>query len=325
LPGARGPDARLGYDALVSEGSASHHPLLGVGLKLASVFSFSSMAACVKYLGGAIPAGQVVFFRGALSLIVIAVVARYAGGLHLLKTQNWRAHAYRSVAGSLSMFCWFISLTLIPLAQMTTISFTIPLFLTVLALVFLGEHIRWYRWSALAVGFAGVLIIVSPDIATPGGSSLGVAIAMTAAVLAAFAQMFVRRMSAHEHALPITFYFFLTSSVLALATLAIQPWPWPSPGQWLVLCMVGGFGVLGQLTMTYSYRYAEASLVAPLDYVTILSAVALGYFVFGEVPRATLWLGAPLVMTAGAIILWRETAVLRRARRDKVCDLPQGS
>ena len=209
--------------------SQSQHPLLGVGLKLVSVFSLSSMAACVKYLGPSIPAGQVVFFRGIVSIAVVAAVASRTGGLRLLRTRNWRAHASRSLCGSLSMFCWFASLSLIPLAQMTTISFTIPLFLTVLALVFLGEHIRWYRWTALAIGFAGVIVIVSPDLVTPGGSALGVGIAMTAAVLAAFAQMFVRRMSAHEHALTITFWFFVTSTTLALATLAFGPWPWPTP------------------------------------------------------------------------------------------------
>ena len=291
-----------------------HRAIAGVGLKLISVASFASMAACVKYLGNAVPAAQVVFCRGVISLVVVALVAWRVGGLGRLKTRNWRSHAVRSLAGALSMFCWFISLTLIPLAQMTTISFTIPLFLTVLALVFLGERIHAYRWNALAVGFAGILIIVSPDLMSPSGSLAGVAIAMTAAVLAAFAQMFVRRMSRHEHALTITFYFFLTSTLLAAATLVLEPWPLPTAGQWLLLAMTGAFGVVGQLTMTYSFGYAEASLLAPLDYVSMLFAVALGYAIFGEIPGASIWIGAPLVMTAGGIIIWREYASLKGNR-----------
>lgn len=283
----------------------------GVGLKLVSVACFASMAACVKALGAAVPPGQVVFCRGLISLAVIAVVAWRVEGLHLLVTRNWRAHALRSVSGSLSMFCWFISLTLIPLAQMTTISFTIPLFLTILALVFLRERIHAYRWNALAVGFAGVLIIVSPDVMSPSGSLLGVGVALTAAVLAAFAQMFVRRMSSHEHALTITFYFFVTSTTLAAATLLLQPWPMPTAQQWLLLAMTGAFGVVGQLTMTYSFRYAEASLLAPLDYVSMLFAVGIGYTVFGELPGVSIWIGAPLVIAAGAIIIWREYSMLR--------------
>lgn len=299
----------------VSPRSLDSHPaLLGVALKLVSVLGLAGMAACVKYLGAAVPAGQVVFCRGAVSLLVIAAVAWRTEGLRVLKTGNWRAHAWRSVVGSLSMFCWFVSLTMIPLARMTAISFTIPLFLTVLALVFLGERFRWYRWAALAIGFAGVVIIVAPDLVTGAGSGLGSGIALTAAVLAAFALMFLRRMSSHEHALAITFYFFLTSSTLALLTLPVTPWATPTPGQWLVLAMTGLFGVLGQLAMTWSYRYAEASLIAPLDYTSLLVAIAIGFYVFGEVPQLSTWLGAPLIMSAGGIILWREYATLRSIR-----------
>lgn len=299
----------------VSLGSdESQHAILGVALKLVSVFCLAGMVACVKYLGSGVPAGQAVFFRGAISMLVIVVFAWRTEGLSVLRTRNWRAHASRSLAGSLSMFCWFISLTLIPLAQMTAISFTVPLFLTVLAMVVLREQIHWYRWTALAVGFAGVLVIVGPGLVGDEASAAGIGIALVAAVLAAFALMFLRRMSGEEHALTITFYFFLTSSTLALASLLIQPWPMPTSGQWLLLGMTGGFGVAGQLTMTYCYRYAEASLVAPLDYVTMLVAIAIGYYVFGEVPGVSTWVGAPLVIAAGGIILWREYVKLRRIR-----------
>jgi drug/metabolite transporter (DMT)-like permease len=292
----------------------SHHALLGIGLKIASVLCLASMVASVKALGPAVPAGQVVFFRGAISMLVIAAVAWRGMGLGVLRTRNWRSHAARSLAGSISMFCWFVSLTMIPLAQMMSISFTVPLFLTVLAIVMLGERIRWYRWSALAIGFAGVLIIVGPELLGAGGSVAGVGVALLAAILASFALMFLRRMSGHEHALTITFYFFLTSSVLSLATLPFTPWPMPTPGQWLLLGMTGGFGVAGQLTMTYSYRHAEASLIAPLDYVGMLFAIAIGFYVFGEIPQASTWIGAPLVIASGGIILWREYRALRQIR-----------
>lgn len=300
--------------AVSSSRDPSHGALLGAGLKLISVFCLAAMAACVKYLGAAIPTGQVVFFRGAIALVVIAAVAWWTEGLGVLKTGNWRAHAARSLAGTASMFCWFISLTLIPLAQMTAITFTVPLFLTILAIVYLREQIHAYRWTALSIGFVGVLIIVGPSLADGEGSTFGVGIAVVAAVLAAFALMFVRRMSGHEHALTITFYFFVTSSIIALMTSIIAPWSMPTREQWILLGLTGGFGVLGQLTMTYCYRYAEASLVAPLDYVTLLFAIAIGYYVFAEIPRVTTWLGAPLVIAAGGIILWREYVKLKRIR-----------
>jgi drug/metabolite transporter (DMT)-like permease len=299
---------------VTASGDPSQHAIVGIGLKLASALCLSSMAACVKYLGTAVPAGQVVFLRGAISMLVIAGFAWRIGGLRLLRTGNWRAHAARSLAGACSMFCWFIALTLIPLAEMMAISFTIPLFLTVLALVFLGEKIRWYRWTAIALGLIGVVVIVGPDLLAGRGSALGDGIALVAAILAAFALMFLRRMSGHEHALTITFYFFLTSTALSLLTLVFGPWPVPSPEQWLLLGLTGVFGVLGQLLMTYAYRYAEASLVAPLDYVNMLFAVAIGYYVFGELPHVSIWVGAPLVIASGGIILWREYATARRIR-----------
>jgi drug/metabolite transporter (DMT)-like permease len=293
--------------------ASSHDPrpvITAVGLKLVSVLGLAAMAACVKALGSAVPPGQVVFFRGLISMLVIAGVASRLGGLRLLATSNWRAHAARSHAGSLSMFCWFFTLTLIPLAEMTAISFTVPLFLTLLALVFLGERIHVYRWTALGVGFAGVLVIVGPDMLTSQSSVLGKGIGLVAAVFAALALMFLRHMSAREHALAITFYFFLTSSALAFLTIPFAPWPLPTGGQWLLLGMTGIFGVLGQLAMTWSYRYAEASLLAPLDYLSMIVALAIGYYVFDEVPGISTWVGAPLVIAAGAIILWREYATL---------------
>jgi drug/metabolite transporter (DMT)-like permease len=294
--------------------SHSQHPLFGIAFKLISVVCLACMAASVKYLGNAIPAGQAVFFRGLIALPVIVFIAWRGEGLQVLLTRNWRAHAARSLAGAISMFCWFTTLTMIPLAQMTAISFTIPLFLTVLAMLFLAERIHWYRWTALAVGFGGVLIIVLPELVGSAGNPAGVGLGFTAAILAAFALMFLRRMSGHEHVLTITFYFFLTSTALALVTALFGDWPVPAGRQWLVLLMVGIFGVAGQLTMSISYRYAEASLTAPLDYVTMLLAVAIGYFVFNEVPHLSTWLGAPLVIVAGIIIIWREYAKLKAFR-----------
>jgi len=300
--------------AVSSSPDHSHHPVLGIAFRLASVLCLSGMVGFVKYLGSAVPAGQTIFFRGLISMLVIAIVAWRGEGLQLLKTRNWRAHAARSLAGSGAMFCWFVALTLIPLAEMTAISFTIPLFLTVLAMVFLGERIHAYRWTALGVGFAGVLIIVGPELTEGSGSALGVGIGMVAAVLAAFAQMFLRRMSGHEHVLTITFYFFLTSTVFAMFTAVFGGWPLPTAAQWLLIGSIGIFGVLGQLLMTYAYRYAEASLVAPLDYVNMLIAIAIGFYVFGEIPPVSTWIGAPLVIGAGGIILWREYANLKRIR-----------
>jgi drug/metabolite transporter (DMT)-like permease len=204
------------------------------------------------------------------------------------------------------MFCWFTALTLIPLADFTAISFTAPMFLTVLAMVLLGERIHAYRWSALVIGFAGVLITIGPHL-TLGGSSSGVLAAFGAAVFSALAMVTLRGMSGSggEHPLAITFYFAVTTVICSAAT-AFAGWPMLTGEQWALIVVAALFGTFGQLLMTTSYRYAEASTLAPLDYTSLLLAVALGYYIFAEVPHWSMWVGAPLVIAAGLIILWRE-------------------
>jgi drug/metabolite transporter (DMT)-like permease len=298
----------LGYhDPVSRRPENTHAPLLGMLLKLASVLFLAAMVACIKYVGERIPPGQIVFFRASVALLVILLLAWQRGEiLTLLRTRHWRSHAARSLAGTFSMYCWFTALGMIPLAEMTVISFTVPLFLTLLAMVFLGERIRWYRWAALAIGFAGVIVIVGPPLAAAGGSPNGALIALTSAVSAAFALMFLRHMSGREHALTITFYFFTTAAACAALTALTGSWQTPSSVDWLLLLLTGVLGALGQLLMTYSYRYAEASLLAPLDYTNLLVAIAIGYYLFQEVPHIATWTGAPLVVAAGVIILWRE-------------------
>ncbi|HEY7641473.1 MAG TPA: DMT family transporter [Steroidobacteraceae bacterium] len=286
-------------------------PVLGIALKLASVVVFAGMTVCVKFLGSAIPAGQTLFVRGLISVAVLAAIAWGSGQLHLLKTNNWRSHALRSLSGTISMFCLFTAVSMLPLADLTAITFTAPMFLTVLAMIFLGERIHRFRWTALGVGFLGVLITIGPHLSFAHGVSPGVLVALANAGFSAIAMVFLRSMSGGEHAITITFYFSLTFMVCSALT-AIQGWPVPTPMQWLLIVAAGTFGVFGQLLMTYSYRYAEASAIAPLDYSNMIMAILLGYVFFGEIPSLSVWLGAPLILGAGLLILWREYALKKQ-------------
>jgi drug/metabolite transporter (DMT)-like permease len=290
----------------VAANAHHHRPVLGVVLKLASIVLLSALAACVKYLGDGVPTGQIIFVRGVISLAVLGAIAWQVEGLHVLRTDRLGSHAIRSLAGTASMFCWFTALTLIPFADFTAISFTAPMFLTVLAMVLLGERIHAYRWTALVIGFVGVLITIGPHL-TLGARSFGVLVALGAAVFSALAITTLRSMSGRggEHPLAITFYFSLTTVICSAAT-AFGGWPMPTREQWIFIVLAALFGVFGQLLMTMSYRYAEASTLAPLDYTNLLFAVALGFYLFDEVPHWSMWIGAPLVIAAGLIILWRE-------------------
>jgi drug/metabolite transporter (DMT)-like permease len=291
--------------------SSRHLPVLGITLKLASVVVVAGMLVCIKYLGREIPAGQTIFVRGLISVVVLTLLAWGTGRLHLLKTDNWRSHALRSLCGTVSMFCLFVAIAMIPLADLTAISFTTPLFLTVLAMVFLGERIHGFRWTALGVGFVGVLVTIGPHLSFTHGASAGVLVALSSAIFSAFALMFLRKMSGGEHAITITFYFSLTFMVCSALT-AIRGWPMPTSEQWLLIVGAGLFGVFGQVLMTYSYRYAEASTIAPIDYSNMIMSIVLGYLFFDEIPTLSVWIGAPLILGAGLIILWREYSLKKQ-------------
>jgi drug/metabolite transporter (DMT)-like permease len=290
---------------LQASSSSRHRPVLGIAFKLASVVLFAGMTVCVKLLGDEIPIGQTIFVRGLISVAVLALLAWQTEGLHLLKTRNVQSHALRSLSGTVSMFCLFSAVTQIPLADVTAIAFTAPMFLTILAMLFLGEKIHRFRWTALGFGFLGALIMIGPHLSFAESSSAGALTALGAAMFSAIAMTFLRSMSGGEHAITITFYFSLTFMACAALT-AVKGWPMPTPMQAWLIVLAGLFGVFGQLLMTYSYRYAEASTIAPLDYTSMIMSVLLGYLFFDEIPALSIWLGAPLVVGAGLIILWRE-------------------
>ena len=282
-----------------------HRPVLGIALKLASLVLFAGMTLCVKLLGPETPSGQIIFARGLISVVVLALIAWRTDQLHLLKTSHWRGHALRSLSGTVSMFCLFTAVTMIPLADVTAITFTSPMFITVLAMVFLGERIHRYRWTALIMGFVGMLIMIGPHLSFHSAGSMGSLVALGAAVFAAIAMTSLRAMSGGEHAITITFYFSLTFMVVSALT-ALEGWPMPTPSQLILIALAGLFGVFGQLLMTYSYRYAEASTIAPLEYASMILSILLGYLFFREIPNLSVWIGAPLVIGAGLIVLWRE-------------------
>jgi len=294
--------------------AAHDRPFLGMLCKIVAMLMFAIMFAAVRWLGPHFPIGEIVFFRSTLGLPVIVVAAYMSGGLHLLATRRVDSHALRSIAGVISMYCNFTAYTLLPLADVTAIGFAAPLFIVMLAALFLRERVHIYRWSAVVIGFIGVLAIIGPGARGASGATVGVMYALTSAALAALAMIFLRRMSAHEHSTAIAFYFMLTAAVISLFTLPFG-WNMPTGPEGWVLITSGVAGGIGQLFLSFSYRYGEASLLAPFDYTAMIWAVLLGYFVFGELPMANVWVGAVIVISAGLLILWREHRL--RIARDR--------
>ena len=221
----------------------------------------------------------------------------------------------------------FASLGYLPLPEVTAIGYAAPLLVVVFAAMFLGEKVRLFRMTAVGVGMIGVLIVLSPrlsvgeDLST--AQALGAMLALTGAVMAALAQVTVRKLVASETTSAIVFWFSITAAGVSLITL---PWGWVLPTLWQasVLILTGLLGGVGQILLTSSYREADASLIAPFDYASILLALAIGYWGFGDAPSPTMLLGALIVVAAGILIIWRERQLgLERTRQRKVMT-PQG-
>jgi len=236
-------------------------------------------------------------------------------------------HFWRGLVGTSAMGLGFASLGFLPLPEVTAIGYAAPLLVVIFASMFLGETVRLFRFTAVFVGLIGVLIVLSPRLSVGGDVShaqaFGAMLALTGAVFAALAQITVRKLVATETTSAIVFWFSATAAGLSLITLPFG-WVMPGPGQFLVMVLTGVLGGVGQIFLTSSYREADASLVAPFDYVSIMFALAIGYWGFGEVPTKTMLLGASIVVAAGILIIWRERQLgLERARPRKVMT-PQG-
>ena len=305
-------------------------PLRGIVLKLGSVLVFIVMAALIKATTGHVPPGEAVFFRSFFAIPVIlgwlAVQGQLATGL---RTANPLGHVWRGLMGTLAMGMGFAGLGYLPLPEVTAIGYASPIMVVVLAAMFLGEQVRIFRIGAVVLGLTGVLIVLSPrlsiDPATGlgGVEALGAMVVLCSALFSALAQVFLRKLVLNESTTSIVFYFSTTSSLLALVTLPFG-WVWPSPFEAALLVMAGLLGGVGQILLTSSYREADASLVAPFDYASMLFALGIGFFIFDEVPTLTMLGGAALVVLAGILIIWRERRLGLERGQGRQANTPQG-
>jgi drug/metabolite transporter (DMT)-like permease len=287
-------------------------------LKIGATLSFSMMYVAIR-LAGPVPLGEVVFFRGLFAIAPLIAVSFFTHGpASLVRTSHPLLHIRRSMTGAVGMFLNFGALTRLPLADVTAFSFVMPIFATILAALLLGEKVGPHRTIAVAAGFAGVIFMAEPNGLLRGLTSIpssGVAMALAAALCSAVVVVFIRQMSATETSEAIVFYFMVVCAILGAVSMLWDFAPLsPTSAAWLILC--GLFGGVGQVCMTYSYRYAEPSLLAPFDYVAMVWAIFLGYFVFFEVPEPTVLAGAGAVIASGLYIVFRE----RRSHRLPAAD-----
>jgi drug/metabolite transporter (DMT)-like permease len=305
-------------------------PLRGISLKIASVLVFIVMATIIKATSDHVPPGQAVFFRSLFAIPVIVVWLAWRRELATgLRTANPMAHVWRGVVGTTAMGLGFMGLGLLPLPEVTAIGYAAPLLTVIFAAMFLGENVRIFRIATVILGLAGVMIVLSPrltalsDGTVAATEALGAMVVLGGAVFAALAQVFVRKLVDTEATATIVFWFSITATLLSLVTLPFG-WVIPAPREAALLVGAGLLGGLGQILLTSSYRHADASVVAPFEYVSMLFALLFGYVFFAEVPTGTMLIGAALVVSAGILIIWRERQLgIERARQRKSMT-PQG-
>ena len=303
-------------------------PIRGILYKLISVGLFIAMSSLIKSVSDTIPPGESLFFRPSFAIPVILAWVAWRRELHSgIRVSKPLGHFWRGLLGTTSMGMGFAALAFLPLPEVTAIGYAAPLLVVIFASMFLGEEVRVFRLTAVFAGLAGVMIVLSPrlsvgtDVST--GEALGAMLALTGAVCAALAQVTVRKLVMTEQTSAIVFWFSVTATGLSLLTVPYG-WVLPSPGQAAILVLTGLMGGVGQIFLTSSYREADASLVAPFDYASMLAALAIGYWVFGEVPTGTMLIGASIVVAAGILIIWRERQLgLERAKQRKAMT-PQG-
>lgn len=290
--------------------AAPQNMLGGIALRLLAMLSLSLMFVLVKLIAASgVHIVESLFWRQALVIPFIIPWALTHGGIASLKTGRIGAHARRASMGLIGMACNFGGMIFLPMAEATTINLSVPIFAVIFAALLLGEKAGWQRWSAVLIGFSGVLIVLNPGASFASGLSgdhgLGSMIALAGAIMTALITIAVRDLGRTENATTIVFWFsFLSMVPLGIALPFVIT---PHDGyQWLLLIGLGFSGAVVQMSLTGALRLAPVAVVIPMDYSSLLWSIAAGWWFFGTLPAETTWIGAPVIVASGLFIAWRE-------------------
>jgi drug/metabolite transporter (DMT)-like permease len=287
----------------------SHRPALAVALKLSALVLFTTMSALVKALSDDFPPGEMVFFRSLFAIpVIIAWLVWRRELVHGFVVKKPMGHFWRGVLGTSAMGLTFTGLSLLPLPEVTAIGYATPIFTLILAAIMLGERIRMIRIGAVALGLVGVLIMIWPRLGSgtaETAATIGALCVLAATVARAFVQIHIRQLVQVDHPAAIVFYFSLTATLLSGLTVF---WGWviPTWEQAALLVTIGLIGGVAQILVTSSYKFGQASMLAPYDYTTMLFAIVIGYFWFDELPTLVMLGGAALVIAGNVVVILRE-------------------
>ena len=280
---------------------------LGVLYGIASVACFAMMDASVKWLD-MFPVGQVLFSRFFFGLIPILMLVPRGEFKTFYKTSRPKLHAFRAITGTLAIIALFIALREIPLADVVSLTFGGPIFVTLGSIFFLSEKVGVKRWLAVLIGFFGMLLIVKPAYEE---LNLYYIFPIIFCIFFACVALSIRSLSSTEPNYRIALYFSLLSMIVGLLTLPFG-WVMPNKFELFLLIFTGLVGSVANILLTVSLRYAEASLVTPTKYLNLVFAILLGYFIWSEIPKLLTLVGAGLIIISSVIIFMRESELKKK-------------
>ena len=257
----------------------------------------------IKWLTVDFHPGEILFYRGIFTFIPIAIFVAKAGNWGVLKSGDLTGTLIRAFLGAATSIFVVLSFLYLPLATALAIIFLNPIILTALSVPLLGEQVGWRRWTAVFVGFLGVLIMVQPG---ENGIAFFYFFPLVTALLASFRDIVTRRLRSTDNSLSILFYSMLVALLLGGASLPIVGIHWPSISDWALLAVAGILVALSHLLTIKALLLATAGTVSPFKYLSLVWAIAIGYIVWGDVPGQWQLLGSTLVVGAGLFILHRE-------------------
>jgi len=282
---------------------------LAITLRLISGLLFAGMVVCIKFSTDNAPTGQIVFFRSFFALIPLAAYLALRKELPSgLYTKKPVAHLMRCLSGCVAMFGGFAALSYLPIAEAMIISYLSPVLVVVLAGIFLGENVNATRWLGIGMGLTGMLVLVVPQVTGTGRDEtfmIGVSLGLASAAMSAIAVTQIRNLTRTENAGAIAFYFALTCAVAGLLT---SPFGWKTPdfSEAMILIGAGMFGGFAHIAMTLSFKYAEASKLAPFDYLSLVWAVGTGFVFFSTLPSQSFYYSLPFLLGGAALVAFKD-------------------
>lgn len=295
--------------------------LLGIAAAVAAIVALSMQDALIKSISGDYPLHQVILVRASVALVIIAAIVRWEGGIAVLKSEQPALQVIRGLLIVAANTFFFLGLAALPLAEAVAIFFVAPVLITALAAPMLGEQIGAYRWSAVCIGFLGVLVIMRPGSEAFRPEAL---FPLAAALAYALTQMLTRKLGVRSKASALAFYiqatFVIISSLVGFGVgdgrfsgsghpsveFLLRAWSWPDGPDFVLMVIIGMINAFGSYLISQAYRKGEAATVAPFEYCAVPLSVVWGWVLFEELPAGPAWLGMALIVGAGLFLFHRE-------------------